>query len=300
MAQTNYFKNKYFNLYHYDFKEKQRNANYIVEQFLDRLLTMFKYSNLPESIPQRELELCNLTVGYSGWCKVNGNLYALYGGLGGVPNEYYLPTEFILSNPILGTHNYKIDEECIIMRNDSMLQGVLPLLSKYANLSIENDITFQILTIQSRIPTLISADDDATAESARMFFKHLIGGDLDIIEGKTFTDGISAYPYNSVAHNAITDVIEGQQYIKASLYNELGLNANYNMKREAINASEATLNDSMIIPLVDNMLLERRKALGKINKMFGTNISVELSGAWKKERDKQQITLGVQENEKSE
>jgi hypothetical protein len=69
--------------------------------------------------------------------------------------------------------------------------------------------------------------------------------------------------------------------LKAGLFNELGLNSNYNMKRESINSNESQLNDDMLHPLIDDMLAMRREALEKVNEMFGTNITVDFNSAWK-------------------
>ena len=54
------------------------------------------------------------------------------------------------------------------------------------------------------------------------------------------------------------------------------------MKRESINTNESQLNQDSLLPLIDNMLNQRQLACKKINKMFGTNISVELNSSWKK------------------
>ena len=83
----------------------------------------------------------------------------------------------------------------------------------------------------------------------------------------------------------ITQLIELIQYYKASMYNELGLNANYNMKRERLNLGEVSMNVDVLLPYVDNMLKERQNAVEKINEMFDTEISVKLSSSWGLERD---------------
>lgn len=83
----------------------------------------------------------------------------------------------------------------------------------------------------------------------------------------------------------ITQLIELIQYYKASMYNELGLNANYNMKRERLNLGEVSMNVDVLLPYVDNMLKERQNAVEKINAMFDTEISVKLASSWGLERD---------------
>ena len=47
------------------------------------------------------------------------------------------------------------------------------------------------------------------------------------------------------------------------------------MKREALGAGESGLNADILFPLVDDMLANRQECLDEVNKMFGTNITVE-------------------------
>ena len=89
----------------------------------------------------------------------------------------------------------------------------------------------------------------------------------------------------------LTNLIEYHQYIKASLFNELGLNSNYNMKRESINSNESQLNDDMLHPLIDDMLKEREEGIARVNELFGTNITVKFAGAWESNEIEEQAAL---------
>ena len=85
--------------------------------------------------------------------------------------------------------------------------------------------------------------------------------------------------------------LQSVKYLKAGKYNEIGLNANYNMKRESINSNESQLNDDMLHPLIDDMLARRREALEEVNAMFGTNITVEFNSAWETNELEEDLTL---------
>ena len=89
---------------------------------------------------------------------------------------------------------------------------------------------------------------------------------------------------NTSKNAQLKDVIEVKQYLMGSWYNELGLNANYNMKREAINESESDLNEDALLPLIDDMLDSRKKMCDEVNKMFGLDIKVKISSSWQKIR----------------
>ena len=64
------------------------------------------------------------------------------------------------------------------------------------------------------------------------------------------------------------------------MWNDIGISANYNMKREAINSAEAQLGNDALLPFIDDMLRCREQACEEINSMYGTNISVKLDSAW--------------------
>ena len=80
--------------------------------------------------------------------------------------------------------------------------------------------------------------------------------------------------------NTLTDLIEYEQYLKASWFNEIGLDANYNMKRERISNDEVNQNSDALIPLIQNMYNSRVECIENVNKCFGLDISVELTSIW--------------------
>lgn len=264
----------------WDRKEKDRNTRNQVMYMLDRSLLMFEYHGLPDSIPAIELERLLQSNGFAGITEVQGELYAFYGGLGGEQDVYGRPTTMVISNPALDYNaTLTIDEDVILMRNDSMMLGLIPTFAKYCSLLNENEITMALASISQRVNNLISVADDNTASSADKYLKQLEDGKLGyIFESKLF-DSLQTNPMNS-AGGSISDLIELQQYLKASMYNEIGLNANYNMKRERLNSAEVEMNSDNLYPLVDNMLEHRRIALEQINEKYGTEISVEFNSSW--------------------
>ena len=266
----------------YDFKNKDTNVNEMLRYMLRRSTQMFKYNGLPDSIPKYILELYLQTNGNVCFYKHNEKLYVFTGSMGGELNEYYLPTIYTISNPFLNlTKNLVIDKDCVVVANDSCYQGMLPQFKKYATGLVENELSMNIASINSRMISLISASDDRTLKSAESYIKHILDGDLSVISEDAFLDGIKVQPYAKVTNDTLSKLIEYNQYLKASWFNDIGLNANYNMKREAINSNESQLNDDMLFPTVDDMLERRKEGIEKVNKMYGTNITVELNSSWR-------------------
>lgn len=275
-------------------KDKETIANTIGISILNRMQSAFKWNGLPDTIPQKWLELQLMSQGFSFITKVGDDLYAFVGGLGGEPDPYYQPTIIVIANPALKFNKTcKIGVDGVLINNDTMRAGLIPLIGKYAGLLTENTITMRIADIMARTTNIISAGDDNTITSVKTYLKQLEAGTLGVIQQNPFLneDDLQVQPAASSTGTRITDLIEVEQYLKASMYNELGLQANYDMKRESINSNEAQLNDDVLQPLIDNMLTERQNACEELNKLFGTNISVELNSAWRDNEEERELAL---------
>ena len=266
----------------YQFEQKEACIRDYCIYMLNRTQMMFEYKGLPDTIPVRMLEFYLQVNGFACIAEYKGDLYAYWGGLGGEPDEYYRPTICTVSNPAQKlSKSFKIDEDCVIVRNDAFLHGLMPLFRRYATAMVENDLSFRMASINSRIQALITAPDDNTADAGNKYLKDIEEGKLGVIASNEFLDGLKAQPVQG-SMRTFTDLIEYQQYLKASWYNEIGLNANYNMKREKLSTTESQMNSDALLPLVDEMLKQRQLGVDRINKMFGTSIEVDFASSWEK------------------
>ena len=278
-------------LYHDDefIKQKElRRLDYIQYMFL-RTHTMFDWKGLPKTIPTRIIEQLLQVGGNACIFRYEGELYATFGGLGGELDYNYEPTLYVIANPYLNySAELKIGEECVRIRSDDCGKGLLPMYMKYASMMTENDISIVLASVLQRMRRGIVADNDVSYESAKEFIKNIYDGALAPIMSEEFFAGVHGIESEGGSEN-ITDLIETQQYLKASWFNDVGLNSNYNMKRERIAAPEAQMTDDALLPLVDMMLECRRRGCEEVNEMFGTEWSVDLAGAWLREHMKQQV-----------
>ena len=267
--------------YHYDFRNKHENIDNFIRYMLARTLQMFEYNGLPKTMPQKELERLLQVQGYAFITEHEGEIYAFSGSLGGKPGVYGEPSEIVISNPALNFNKtLNLEKDGVLINNDDMQQGLIPLISKYATILNENEITIILSTINRRVNNLISVNDSNTAESAKQYLKGLEAGNIGYIMENRLYESLKTKTVSETNSTRLVELIELQQYIKASLYNELGLNSNFNMKRERLIKPEVEMNTSSIYPLVDNMLECRQKAVDKINKKYGTSITVEFASSW--------------------
>lgn len=279
-------KDNIYSMYQNQIKDKDTAVTEFMANTLAKTQSMFKYEGLPDSIPQKELERLLQTTGNAFVTSVDGVLYALSGGKGGEPDVYGRATLYTVANPTLKlSKTYEIQKDGVLIENDSNGESLLPLIGRYAVLHTDGLISLNTASILTRITMLISASDDKTKQSADEFLRKIQDGEFSIIGENAFFKGVNMQTAPTTNSVYITQLIELIQYYKASMYNELGLNANYNMKRERLNLGEVSMNVDVLLPYVDNMLRERQNAVEKINEMFDTEISVKLASSWGLERD---------------
>ena len=273
--------------------------NYMMLMF-DRTNQMFEYDGLPDTIPEYMLELYLQVNGHVCITEYEGNLYALPGGLGGAPDPYYRPTLYVLANPGLGysasleivNHlppyaKQDTQGKCVFMRNDTNIRGLFYLFSRYATELAENDISIRSAQINSRQQILITASTDRDIASANAYIAGLEEGKLATVHDDSFlgAGSVKATNVSVQSANAIIQLIELQQYLKASWYNEIGLNANFNMKREYLSEEELRASTDILLPLIDDMLRCRKDAIDVVNSIYGTNISVDKNSAWENKQE---------------
>ena len=281
------------NIYtHYQSQVKTKDV--AVTSFMEHTLaitqSMFKYDNLPDTIPQVELERLLQESGKCAIAKVGEDLYALGGSTGGECDAYGRPLDYIVANPWLKLNKtYRIGSDCVLMKNDTNGQSLLPIIGKFAVLYTDGLISLNTASILTRITMLISASDDKTKQSADEFLKKILNGDFTVIGENSFFKGVTMQSANVSNSQHITQLVELVQYYRASMLNELGLNANYNMKRERLNLGEVSMNVDALLPYVENMLNSRRYAIKQVNEMFGTDITVDLNSSWKLSKDIEKV-----------
>lgn len=193
-------------------------------------------------------------------------------------------TKVNINNPndsiVNGDHNIS---DLVIIKNNSLSISTSEFLSDYIELMIETVITLKTHLINTRNIFTLIATDNKSRENCLNFMKKLESGDLNILMNNSFLDNVKLLN-NNVNSDLIYRLIEVLQYLKASCLHELGINANYDLKRTVTTKSDIDINLDYLIPLVDNMLTARKNAVEKVNKMYGTDIKVYLHSTWLNEK----------------
>ena len=265
----------------FNFKNKTGNIKTLNIQMLNKTASMFEYEGLPETIPYFELEKILQTNGYGFITEHNGALYCFSGSLGGEQDAYLNYKDFIISNaPLNFFKQLNIENEGVLIKNDDYMQGLLPIFERYNTFIVENDINIMLYGYNTRTQKLLSASDDKTKQSAELFIKRSVDGDIGIIGENGLFEGVKLHAVPSSQSGGVNSLIELQQYLKGSMFNEVGLSATFNMKRERLLSSEVDQSEGSLLALVYNMLKCRLEAIEKINAKYNLQIKIKLGGVW--------------------
>ena len=249
---------------------------------------------IPDAPPQM-LEIWLQVYGWAALIRKEDQFHIVSGncaGFIGQYDEYYMPVGIIVTNSYARgiDGNYYFGKDAILIRSDAYMQGLLPIMEPRGEMEVELEISILQGLENLRIVNIIHATTDKMMQAARSFFKQIKRGRAGIVTGsdsKTKWSGaaqapvIENLPTGGVPANYMIQFIETAAYNKSTLYTDLGIRYNGNLKREALNPEETTMNDAALRPLIDDMMQWRCTAVREANTLFGISIpEPELAGAW--------------------
>lgn len=246
--------------------------------------SVFTWENLPDTIDENYLTTELIFNGIIGIINTPDGVRAVRGNWGGKPNEYYKPTEFIYANPILGSGSPEIGKDiaviflttadntingCDIATND----GLSTLIDSTACLLADNQLSLNVAQKNSRLMLVASTDNEATSNSAEQTLKSMYQGEPYKVIHSKFGDSINIEPLvNSKPAESMRQLIENYQFIWSTFLQELGINSNFNLKRERLVQAEVALNSECMDTLVDDIERNINIGVNMCNSLFGTDI----------------------------
>ena len=252
-----------------------------------KVLEIFHYSGLDLTLPKRILESRVTQDGFTVVYEHEGNLFCTQTMPSGKQDVYgeHHEVHFTHSNegesiPMTRT----IGVDAVMVRNDAALIGLDPLLTEFALMEAQANITVLDNFMTLRTNRIIQAKDEASYASALEYEQQIRDGSPAVIMAEEFDamEGINVHS-TPIPNNAASQTIELFQYISSRYYSELGIVLNNNMKSQYVN--EAEMSKSTGMPLIYNMLTCRQEAVDEINALFGRDIKVTLSEEWNDEME---------------
>ena len=271
----------YKNKFKYGICDIKFNYDYYFNYLLSKLNSIFIWKNLPTNINKDFLNSTLFLDGIIVFFKQDNKLYAMDCAYGGELNEYYIPQEVIIANPILGSLQLTQDKDCVVMYNDSTniynQTGLRPLIQQYATLLADNIVSLNCCQINTRVQTVFTADSDAQKNTAEKIFKDLYSGKPYKVVTQDMMEKIGVNPVATTTKTDIISLMEFNNYILSNFYKAVGIMSNSVMKKERLITDEIDSQREAVDFNIYDMLEHRVKAVEKINEMFGTNITVEIN-----------------------
>lgn len=276
----------------------QKNFNTYFKLLVNKVSQLFTWEGLPDNIDVNFLNTQLLLNGKICFFKEGDKVYALNGSLGGEPNIYYKPMQWIVANPVLGSRMLTVRQkdgndsnveglDGIVVNltpvdeqsDTGMVGGLYGLIYQTAGLLADNISSLNIAQINGRVNFFTTADDEEMARTAELVLKQMYDGKPYKVLSQDLVDKINVNPVaaSGGANQAIMNLIEAHQYILAQFFSEIGIVANFNMKRERLNTAEVEMNTGSLDINIQSMIGQLKKDIEKVNQLLETSISVELN-----------------------
>ena len=175
-----------------------------------------------------------------------------------------------------------------------MMNSLSGLIRRTASQLAHADITLRAALVNYRANEVLSADDDSTAESINAYYSSLYEGNLKAIVDSGLINGVKNLS-SSKSYADLLKLTDVKNEIMRSFFAEIGIRQKSD-KRERLVTEEVESDSMMLLFNIHDMLEQRQKACKEINKIFGLNMSVELSEEWdylKKERSVNDEISGI-------
>ena len=278
--------------------------NYYINYLYEKLIRIFKYENLPPTVPRDALENYILHNGYAGVTK--NSQYGIVAvpatkyGVGLYP--MYEPLAQYCT-PLMQGENLVIGRDIVIIKNNSYQISCDSIVKRYARMLADFDATTNIVISNLRMQVLPSFDNEESAESYKAVMVANRLGQVDTVVDKSFLQKGTFTPFASAtATTKVNDIVQARNEILRTFLMEIGVTL-ANDKRERMVVDEVNANSQMLLFNVADMLECRQNAVDQINKLYNTNIIVDLSDEYnflKETTNVEQSNEGGAENENND
>lgn len=296
----------------------ESNYRYYVGLLLNRMVNLFDWHDLPETVDKQYLCSLLFLTGKATFFKSNNILYIADCAIGGELDEYYYPKYAILANPVLGSKNLLINTDCAIVYtstadkiNNNVRMGdvgymascpTYGLITKTAELLADCMSSINIAQKNTRASFVVTAPTDNVRVQMDMLLQRMYNGEpYTTVTDSAFADNrVTVSPLTTTAGNTtLRELRETQQYYLSQFYHAIGVDSNSNFKRERLTTAELDSESEPLQINIIDMINSVREGIEQVNKMFGTHITVELSPQWQQltERQDSEVQKEVQKDD---
>ena len=260
-----------------------RGFAYWRRHLLERCFGTFVYDGLPESLPEIEVEK-RVLFGFAPIFKhPKFGLITAWATVTGV-NHFNRPTTCTWSQANCGSGTLTIGKDCAIIYNDTSDEtseyqnprGLTELIDRFARQLADVDSSINIMTVSARKTAWAVAKSPDVAKSVKAAYGRQRAGDFDVVMDEGLYDFFKVYPETTSARVMSTnDLIALKEHLIRDFMSQIGIKT-AERKAERMLTDEVAADDAMLDANLADMLKARQRGVERVNKLFGTNISVRL------------------------
>lgn len=245
------------------------------DDLFSRLMRLFIYDGLGDSLPQKEIEERLYLLGHCGITQYDGKMTAFFGSFFG-PTVYQDEfTNYTVHSPIY-SNTYKINDDIVVIENNSLKIPCIEHVNHYSYLLAHAEVTLIKALIEARdaggVPI---AENEKAKQSLLAYQKAMYQGKVSVVSDLAGI-GVNYLGADRRTSVNIVDLWEVRKNLLKSFYADIGVRASFDKRSNAV-IDEVTSDTSMLLYNISDMLEERKKGCDRVNKLFGTNWSVRLS-----------------------
>ena len=256
-------------------------VEYYTRYLFQKVISVFEFEGLPEQWADNYFKY--VLFGYGVIAVIYTDKYGVICqdcGLSGF-DVFYQPTRCIIANPHLpGLKEFKIHENCEIIKLQPDYGSVMDLVTTYADLMALALETTGANLLNSKLSYVFFAENKTAAESFKKLYDRVASGEPMAVIDKNLLmeDGTPAWQIftQNVGQNYITDrLLNDMKTLEDQFNTVIGVpNAN-TQKRERMITDEVNANNVDTQCRVNLWLETMNKDIEQVNKMFGTDIKVK-------------------------
>lgn len=209
--------------------------------------------------------------GYIPIVKTDIGTLALEGSFYG-QNMYYMPTNLLVTNPVLGNIDKKIGEDgelLYINYEYNTFQGVMSLINRYAILLANIDCSLNVSLMNSRVAHVFEAETDAQVKSLQKMYDDVSKGNPAVFLKKGLkplgADKDGGYFLNVKNTYIGNDLLLTKKSIMNEFLTEIGINNANTDKRERLNSDEVNANNTEVRCTIMRYIDSLNECARKIN-----------------------------------
>ena len=251
---------------------------------LSKTCACFYIKNLPETLDEFFIKSTLIVDGDIGITDFDSKIYAVNGAPSGQPDEYYVPTQYTVANPVLGSKIFTRGVDGAVIYNTDLDRyvpgGLFGLIDQTATLLADNIISINCNQINTRVSVAFTAESEAQAIAGEAILKKMYTGAPYQILRSDLIDKINVNPIASSATSQnITELVELNNFIIANYFQSIGVRANNIRKKSHMLQDEIDVQNEYLQISIYEIMASWQKGFDVVNALYDTDIHVELNPA---------------------